>query len=91
MGTNGTNGQHTNGRLSSTANGRLSSTANEVDEDDFDPDDLGGETGVEEILAQDRDYNQFDEIIGCIEDIGGFQLLDLIMTELKSHMTSSKF
>ena len=69
MGTNGTNGQHTNGRLSSTANGRLSSTANEVDEDDFDPDDLGGETGVEEILAQDRDYNQFDEIIGCIEDI----------------------
>ena len=41
MGTNGTNGQHTNGRLSSTANGRLSSTANEVDEDDFDPDDLG--------------------------------------------------
>ena len=41
MGTNGTNGQHNNGQLSSTANGRLSSTANEVDEDDFDPDDLG--------------------------------------------------
>ena len=30
---------------------------------------LGGDTGVEEILAQDREYNQFDEIIGCIEDI----------------------
>ena len=42
MGTNGNNGHHVNGRLSSTGNGRLSSTANEVDEDDFDPDDLGG-------------------------------------------------
>ena len=48
---------------------------------------LGGETVVEEILAQDREYNQFDEIIGCIEDIGGFQLLDFIIMELKSHMT----
>ena len=33
MGTNGSNGHN--------VNGRLSSTANEVDEDDFDPDDLG--------------------------------------------------
>ena len=61
MGTNGTNGNH--------VNGRLSSTANEYDEDDFDPDDLGTDGEHEEILAQDREYNQFDEIIGCIEDI----------------------
>ena len=33
-----------------------------ADETEFDDHD-------EEILAQDREYNQFDEIIGCIEDI----------------------
>lgn len=42
----------------------------DLDEEDIiDPIDDIDDTEEEEILAQDREWNQFDEIIGCIEDI----------------------
>lgn len=48
---------------------RLDST-NEFDEEDLSCiSDTELVDEEEEILAQDREYSQFDEIIGCIEDI----------------------
>ena len=58
MGTN-SNGHSQNGRLSSTAHDDYDEV--EVDQEILEED--------EEIFAQDRDWDQFDEIIGCIEDI----------------------
>ena len=34
-----------------------------------------------------QDYDTLGELVTGLCDIGGFQLLDLIVTELKSHMT----
>ena len=58
MGTN-SNGHSQNGRLSSNAHDDYDEV--EVDQEILEED--------EEIFAQDRDWDQFDEIIGCIEDI----------------------
>ena len=68
----------TNGHHHNVSNGNLP-------EDHAKDDDLEDE----EILAEDNEWNQFDEIIGCIEDIPHFPGTDPLGSSLLS-LTSSQ-